>query len=154
MKTLALFSDSKLPIPAATAWYLDSLGQFRGKQELYTRQSPQKLRILREHAIIESAVSSNRIEGVSVDPSRVQNVLIASKPLFRDRDEEEIRGYRDALAWIHDHSSEIPLDESTFKSLHAMAREHRQRQEPPVITAAASDRCTPEARSGSAVAHH
>ena len=23
MKTLALFSDSKLPIPAATAWYLD-----------------------------------------------------------------------------------------------------------------------------------
>jgi hypothetical protein len=109
-------------IAAATAWYLDSLGQFRGKQELYTRQSPQKLRILREHAIIESAVSSNRIEGVSVDSSRVQNVLIASKPLFRDRDEEEIRGYRDALAWIHDHSSEIPLDESTFESLHAMAR--------------------------------
>ena len=101
MKTLALFSDSKRPIPATTAWYLDSLGQFRGKQELYTRQSPQKLRILREHAIIESAVSSNRIEGVSVDPSRVQSVLIASKPLFRDRDEEEIRGYRDALAWSH-----------------------------------------------------
>jgi Fic family protein len=122
MKTLALFSDSKLSIPAATAWYLDSLGQFRGKQELYTRQSPQKLRILREHAIIESAVSSNRIEGVSVDPSRVQSVLIASKPLFRDRDEEEIRGYRDALAWIHDHSSEISLDESTLKRLHAMAR--------------------------------
>jgi hypothetical protein len=55
MKTLALFSDSERPIPASTAWYLDSLGQFRGKQELYTRQAPQKLRILREHAIIESA---------------------------------------------------------------------------------------------------
>ena len=49
-------------------------------------------------------------------------MLIASKPLFRDRDEEEIRGYRDALAWIHDHSSEISLDESTLKRLHAMAR--------------------------------
>jgi Fic family protein len=122
MKTLTLFSDSKLRIPGSTAWYLDSLGQFRGKQELYTRQSPRKLRILREHAIIESAVSSNRIEGVSVDPSRVQSVLLASKPLFRDRDEEEIRGYRDALAWIHEHSSEIPLDESTLKRMHAMAR--------------------------------
>jgi hypothetical protein len=66
MKTLILFSDSKLRIPASTAWYLDSLGQFRGKQELYTRQSPQRLRILREHAIIESAVSSNRIVGRSI----------------------------------------------------------------------------------------
>jgi hypothetical protein len=77
MKTLALFIDSKLAVPASTAWYLDSLGEFRGKQELYTRQSPQKLRVLREHALIESAVSSNRIEGVSVEPSRIQSVLIA-----------------------------------------------------------------------------
>jgi hypothetical protein len=61
---------------------------------------------------LASAVSSNRIEGVSVEASRIQTVLIATKPLFRDRDEEEIRGYRDALAWIHDHSSGIPLDEN------------------------------------------
>ena len=122
MKTLALFADSKLSIPASTAWYLDTLGEFRGKQELYTRQSRQKLKILREHAIIESTVSSNRIEGVSVEPSRVQSVLVAAKPLFRDRDEEEIRGYRDALAWVHENSSEIPLDENTLKRMHAMAR--------------------------------
>ena len=57
MKTLALFSGSGLVIPASTAWYLDTLGEFRGKQELYTRQSPQKLKVLREHALIESAVS-------------------------------------------------------------------------------------------------
>ena len=122
MKTLALFSNSTLAIPASTAWYLDTLGEFRGKQELYTRQSPQKLKVLREHALIESAVSSNRIEGVSVEASRIQTVLIATKPLFRDRDEEEIRGYRDALAWIHGQSSEIPLDENTIKRMHSMAR--------------------------------
>ena len=58
MKTLALFAASRLTIPATTAWYVDSLGEFRGKQELYSRQSPQKLRVLREHSIIESAVSS------------------------------------------------------------------------------------------------
>src|ERR1700730_5187749 len=122
MKTLALFAGSGLIIPASTAWYLDTLGEFRGKQELYTRQSPQKLKVLREHALIESAVSSNRIEGVSLEVSRIQSVLVATKPLFRDRDEEEIRGYRDALAWIHEHSYEIPLDENTLKRLHAMAR--------------------------------
>ncbi len=122
MKTLTLFIDSKLAVPANTAWYLDSLGEFRGKQELYTRQSPLKLRVLREHALIESAVSSNRIEGVSVEPSRIQSVLIATKPLFRDRDEEEVRGYRDALAWIHEQSSEIAAGEDTLKRMHAMAR--------------------------------
>jgi hypothetical protein len=38
--------------------------------ELFTRQSPQKLKVLREHAIIESAISSNRIEGVEIDHAR------------------------------------------------------------------------------------
>jgi Fic family protein len=122
MKTLSLFSHPGFSIPASAAWYLDTLGEFRGKQELYTRQSPQKLKVLREHALIESAVSSNRIEGVSLEASRIQSVLVATKPLFKDRDEEEIRGYRDALAWIHEHSRHIALDEITIKRMHSMAR--------------------------------
>ncbi|BAP89397.1 filamentation induced by cAMP protein Fic [Burkholderiales bacterium GJ-E10] len=82
--TLRRFSDGKAAIPPATAWYLSDLGEFRGKQELYTRQAPQRLKVLREHALIESAVSSNRIEGVSVEPSRVRDVLASPKPLFQD----------------------------------------------------------------------
>ena len=78
MNTLRLFAAQNLSIPASTSWYLADLGEFRGKQELYTQQSPQRLKTLREHALIESAVSSNRIEGVSVDPSRVRDVLIPS----------------------------------------------------------------------------
>lgn len=80
------------------------------------------LKALREHAMIESAVSSNRIEGVSIDPGRVRDILVAPKPLFRDRDEEEVRGYRDALAWIHSESEKIPCNEQTTKRLHAMTR--------------------------------
>ena len=57
--------------------------------------------MLREHALIESAISSNRIEGVEVDKSRV-GTLIFGKPALRDRDEEEVRGYRDALKLKHD----------------------------------------------------
>lgn len=120
--TLCLFSTCKYPIHPATAWYLSDLGEFRGKQELYTRQSPQRLKALREHALIESAVSSNRIEGVSVEPSRVRDVLISPRPLFRDRDEEEVRGYRDALTWIHRDAVVIPVSEETIRHLHAMAR--------------------------------
>ena len=122
MHTLRLFASGQLLIPATTAWYLSDLGEFRGKQELYTRQSSQRLKVLREHALIESAVSSNRIEGVAVEASRIREVLVASKPLFRDRDEEEVRGYRDALAWIYGQASDIGVTEATIKQLHATAR--------------------------------
>lgn len=122
MSTLKLFASGNASVPAATAWYLSDLGEFRGKQELYTRQSPQRLKALREHALIESAVSSNRIEGVSVEPSRIRDVLVAPKPLFRDRDEEEVRGYRDALTRIHQEANRIPISQETIQRLHAMTR--------------------------------
>lgn len=121
MSTLRLFS-SAISIHPAAAWYLADLGEFRGKQELYTRQSPQRLKALREHALIESAVASNRIEGVAVDAARVREVLGAPKPLFRDRDEEEVRGYRDALEWIFCDATEIAVSEESIRRLHAMAR--------------------------------
>lgn len=120
--TLRLFSLNRLPIEASTAWYLNDLGEFRGKQELYTQQSPQRLKALRESAIIESAVSSNRIEGVTIDPNRVRDILVTPKPLFRDRDEEEVRGYRDALALIHKDAAELPIGNETICRLHALTR--------------------------------
>ena len=122
MNTLRLFTVKDFSIPASTSWYLADLGEFRGKQELYTQQSPQRLKTLREHALIESAVSSNRIEGVSVDPSRLRDILVAPKPLFRDRDEEEVRGYRDALKLIHEGAARILVSEATLSDLHRLAR--------------------------------
>jgi hypothetical protein len=120
MTTLRLFASGTLPVHPTTAWYLADLGEFRGMQPLYTQQSPQRLKALREHALIKSAVSSNRIEGVSIEPARVRDVLVAAKPLFRDRDEEEVRGYRDAPAWVH---QEPPsLTETTVLWLCALAR--------------------------------
>lgn len=122
MNTLRFFADKNASVPASTSWYLADLGEFRGMQELYTRQSPQRLKVLREHAMIESAVSSNRIEGVSVDPARVRDVLVAAKPLLRDRDEEEVRGYRDALKLIHENVAKLAVDETTIRELHRLTR--------------------------------
>jgi Fic family protein len=77
--------------------------------------------VLREHALIESAISSNRIEGVEVDKSRV-GTLMFGKPALRDRDEEEVRGYRDALNLIHESSAKLPISEATIKRLHKLCR--------------------------------
>src|SRR3989338_7166775 len=96
MLTFRQFAAKPETIPATTAWYLADLGEARGKQGLFTRQSPQRLKALREHALIESAVSSNRIEGVEVDKARI-GTLIFGKPFLRDRNEEEVHGYRQAL---------------------------------------------------------
>jgi Fic family protein len=76
---------------------------------------------LREHALIESAVSSNRIEGVTVETRRVRE-LILGIPLLRDRDEEEVRGYWDALTLIHEQSAQLPVSEETIRRLHRSAR--------------------------------
>ena len=121
MMTLKNFSSKPETIPAITSWYLADLGEARGKQELFTRQSPQKLKALREHALIESAVSSNRIEGVEVDQSRIRTIVFG-KQLLRDREEEEVRGYRDALKLIHEQGSRIPISEDTILKLHQMIR--------------------------------
>ena len=121
MKTFQQFEKTLENIPTATAWYLADLGEARGKQELFTKQSPQKLKVLREHALIESAVSSNRIEGVTVDDKRVGTVVFG-KTHLNDRSEEEVRCYRTALDWIHHHGVKIPISEKTVLKLHQMSR--------------------------------
>lgn len=121
MMTLRSFKKGLATVPTATAWSLADLGQAIGRQELFTKQSPQKLKALREHALIESAVSSNRIEGVEVDQKRVGTVVFGKAGL-RDRDEEEVRGYRDALHLIHTRGGGLPVTEKTILELHRLAR--------------------------------
>ena len=108
-------------IPAVAAWWLSDIGESRGRQELFSRQIPQRLKALREHAIVESAVSSNRIEGVEVEQSRVVAVVLGHGHV-RDRNEEELRGYREALALIHQGGAALPVSEETIRNLHHLTR--------------------------------
>jgi Fic family protein len=121
MMTFKQFAGKLETIPASTSWYLADLGEARGRQELFTRQAPQKLKILREHALIESAVSSNRIEGVTVDQRRIKAVILG-KELLHDRNEEEVRGYRQALDLIHSRGATLPVSEQTILELHRIIR--------------------------------
>jgi Fic family protein len=120
MMTLRQFADKPQTISLVASWYLSDLGEARGKQELFTKQSPQKLKALREHALIESAVSSNRIEGVTVEQARIGTVVFGRSRL-RDRDEQEVRGYRDALRLIHEQGAGLPISEETILRLHQMS---------------------------------
>ena len=78
-------------LPVSSVWLMETIAEYKGKQELYTKQTPQVLKSLMEMALIESAESSNRIEGVTIDKNRLKPVVVGhSKP--RDRSEEEIAG--------------------------------------------------------------
>lgn len=121
MMTMRKFLTEMTSVPTAAAWLVGDLGIALGKQELFTRQSPQRLKVLREHALIESAVSSNRIEGVEVEDKRVATLIFGS-PALRDRDEEELRGYRAALDLIHQRRSALPVTQETIRRLHQLAR--------------------------------
>lgn len=121
MMTLRQFATGQAAIPPSTAWYLSDLGEFRGKQELYTRQSPPRLKALREHAMIESAVSSNRIEGISIDPGRVRDILVAPKPLFRDGN-----GRVSRLLWLLQ-SYQFGFEVGQYISLERLVEQNKDR---------------------------
>ena len=95
--------------------------QARGKEELWIKQKPEVLEVLREQAIIQSVESSNRIEGITVAPSRLRPLVIGkSRP--RDRSEEELAGYRGALSWIYSRKNRVPLTPDLIRRLHALAQ--------------------------------
>jgi len=121
MKTLQMISEKRLHVPMSVSWYLSNIGRAQGLQELFTRQSPQKLKILKEHAIAQSAISSNRIEGVEIDQARIGTVIFG-RPALKDRDEEEIAGYRDALNLVHSRGSDLAVSERTIRELHRLSR--------------------------------
>jgi Fic family protein len=121
MNTFRLLARKPETIPAVAAWYLADIAESRGRQQLFSRQIPQRLKALREHAIVESAVSSNRIEGVEVERSRIAAVVLGAARL-RDRNEEELRGYREALSLIHQQGSALPISDDTIRHLHRLTR--------------------------------
>jgi Fic family protein len=107
------------PIPTAAVWLLTDIAEAKGRAQLYARQSPHVLKALREMALIQSAESSNRIEGVTVERARLRPLVIgAARP--RDRSEEEVQGYRRALDLIHGSWARLPVTPRTIRRLHAL----------------------------------
>lgn len=96
---------------------LRTLGEYLGKQELFARQTPQALESLKQTAMIQSAESSNRIEGVTVADKRLKP-LIEKKTTPKDRPEAEVVGYRDVLARIHTAHQKFQITPETILKMH------------------------------------
>ena len=95
------------------------LGEFRGRQNLYTEQFPEVLDTLRQVALIQSTESSNRIEGITVLPERLAR-LVNKQTRPRDRSEQEVAGYRDVLAAIHANHARMRLSTDLILDWHRM----------------------------------
>ena len=80
--------------------YLTLIHEYKGKQQLYIDTEPEVLEKLVEIAKIKSTISSNRIEGIYTDDKRIID-LLEKKTEPRNRDENEIQGYRFVLDEIH-----------------------------------------------------
>ena len=93
------------------------VGEYRGKEVLFSQQSPQVLQALRESAVIQSTESSNRIEGVVAPAQRIRD-LVAKRTEPADRSEQEIAGYRDILNTIHTNFDEMQLTSNLVLQLH------------------------------------
>ena len=91
--------------------------EFKGRQELYLKQKPAALEKLIEIAKIQSTEASNKIEGIVTTSTRIQQ-LCMDKTTPRNRDEEEIMGYRDVLNTIHESYEYISIRSSYILQLH------------------------------------
>ena len=73
----------------------------------------------RDTAVIQSAESSNRIEGVTVAPPRLYPLVLGqAKP--RDRCEQEVQDYRRALNEIHSDYAALSITPDILQRLHAL----------------------------------
>ena len=104
-------------------WDLEILGlvaaiyKEAGRQEVYLKQRPEELEKLVEIAKIQSTEASNAIEGIVTTNSRIRQ-LVEEKTAPRNRDEQEIIGYRDVLNIIHESFDAIPITQNYILQLH------------------------------------
>ena len=97
--------------------------KYAGKQELYLKQRPKELEKLVEIAMIQSTESSNAIEGIVTTNARIKQ-LVEEKTTPKNRDEEEIAGYRDVLRIIHESYDVIPITKNYILQLHKILYSH------------------------------
>jgi len=123
MHSLSRAFLDELRFSASDLKSLQALGEYRGKQELFARQSPQVLESLRRVAMIESGESSNRLEGITAPRDRIL-ALVQEDTAPRNRSEQEIAGYRDALNLIHGNHADLLLSLDTVRRFHELMMQY------------------------------
>ncbi len=97
--------------------YIGLIHEYKGKQQLYLKQKPFELDRLVELAKIQSTEASNAIEGIVTTNQRLKQ-LMAEKTSPRNRDEQEILGYRAVLDMVHESFEYMPISANVILQLH------------------------------------
>ena len=114
------FNYSKLislNIPANMYDLISKIYEYKGKQELYVANFSDVLDKMIEVAKIQSTKSSNAIEGISTNDTRLEE-LMNKKSEPKNRNEEEIYGYREVLDIIHENYENIEFTKNNILTLH------------------------------------
>ena len=96
---------------------LTQIHEFKGEQSLFAGAKADTLTHLLETAKIQSTEASNKIEGIYTSDDRLK-CLVSNKIMPRTRNEQEIAGYRDVLATIHENHDFIPVKPAIILQLH------------------------------------
>ena len=91
--------------------------EYKGRQEVYLKQKPEELNKLVEIAKRQSTEASDVIEGIRTTSTRLKQ-LCEENTTPKNRDEEEILGYRDVLNIIHENYKHIPIKTNYILQLH------------------------------------
>ena len=96
---------------------LSAAYEHKGRQRLFVEAKSDELAALTEIARIQSTKSSNRIEGIFTTDKRLEELMMQkSEP--KNRNEEEISGYRDVLNTIHESHDYITPTASVILQFH------------------------------------
>ena len=96
---------------------LNIIHEYKGKQTLYIEAKKDILTNLLNIAKIQSSEYSNKIEGIETTDKRIKEI-VNDKVKPKNRNEEEIAGYRDVLEIIHENYDNIPITSNYILQLH------------------------------------
>ncbi len=96
---------------------LTAIHEFRGEQTLFIEAHRDSLTELMEISKIQSTEASNKIEGIFTSDERLKK-LVMDKTTPRNRNEQEIAGYRDVLNTIHENFDYIDVKPGNIQQLH------------------------------------
>ena len=107
----------ELSLPVNIYHTIAKIHEYKGKQELYVKSYPDVLDKMIDVAKIQSTKFSNAIEGIYTNDARL-NELMNKKADPRNRNEEEIAGYRHVLDIIHENYTYIEFNKNDILTLH------------------------------------
>lgn len=96
---------------------ISKIHEYKGKQSYLLDAKKDTLETLLKVAKIQSTSSSNKIEGIYTTDKRI-NEIVNQKLEPKNRNEEEIAGYRDVLSLIHENYNFIDINKNTILQLH------------------------------------